>query len=234
MSVAFLALLCAYTMYSVVTNRAGEERRPRPEGGVALPLFDLASLWNFAVDSPLVLSAFFSVAVAEELIWRVAAQPLLIDLTGSAVAGVLVAAVGFSVVHKHFFRNELRVSVEFIGFALLLGVLYYWTGSLILVVVIHAVRDIEIAYVEYVIKVGELGDEKQAAREVEKAYGPQRQRVPVMVFVTQTPLFALACYFGVWQEVFSRQLVSPLHIGLGFLAGHLIFGVSLLVTHRSL
>ena len=72
--------------------------------------------------------------------------------------------------HKHFFENTRAVSVEFCAFGLLLGVLYYWTQSFVLVVVIHAMRDIEIAYLEYLIKVEELGDEEAAAKSIEQSY----------------------------------------------------------------
>lgn len=136
-------------------------------------LFDFGALWNFAMDSPIVLTRFLSVAVAEEMIWRAAAQPLAIELTGSTWAGLLAVAVGFSVVHRHFFENAFLVSAEFVGFAILLGVLYDRTGSFILVTVIHAVRDIEIAYLEYLIKVDELGDPELAAKEIERAYHPK-------------------------------------------------------------
>jgi len=143
--------------------------------------FDFGPIWNFAMDSPVVLTRFLGVAVAEELIWRVAAQTILVALLGSvlpaqaaAVTGILLVAAAFVVVHKHFFENTWHISLEFIVFALLLGFLYHWTGSFILVMVIHALRDIEIAYLEYLIKVEELGDEEQAAKAIEQAYMPGR------------------------------------------------------------
>jgi membrane protease YdiL (CAAX protease family) len=128
---------------------------------------DFGSLWAFAVDSPSVLMQFISVGVAEEMIYRVGAQPLLIQWTGSAVAGILVVALCFACVHEHFFKNAAPQSVEFFGFSILLGILYYWTSSPILVIVIHAVRNIEIAYLEYLIRVEERGGEEAAARETE-------------------------------------------------------------------
>ena len=72
-------------------------------------------------------------------------------------------------VHAHFFRNSLTQSVEFVMFALLLGVLYWLTGSLIFVIAIHAIRNIEIAYLEFLGKLEELGDEGEALREIEHA-----------------------------------------------------------------
>ncbi|MBI5095770.1 MAG: CPBP family intramembrane metalloprotease [Candidatus Hydrogenedentes bacterium] len=136
--------------------------------------FDVGAIWNYTMDSPIILTRFLSVSVAEELIWRVVAQPLLISVTGNVVAGITIVAVGFSLVHRHFFRNPLLVSFEFLCFALLLGCLYAYTGSLILVIVVHAVRDLEIAYLEYLIKVEELGDPQQAARVMEQAYWSRR------------------------------------------------------------
>ncbi len=138
-------------------------------------LFGFGDLWRFTVENPVVLYRFITVGVAEEIIWRAAAQPILIEATGNAALGIIVTAILFAVVHKHFFRNSLTVSFEFLIFSLLVGVLYFWTGSLILVIVIHTVRDVEIAYLEYLIKVDELdGDEEAAVREIERMYMPKR------------------------------------------------------------
>ncbi|HRK34336.1 MAG TPA: CPBP family intramembrane metalloprotease [Candidatus Hydrogenedentes bacterium] len=143
--------------------------------------FDFGPLWNFTMDSPVVLTRFFGVAFAEELIWRVAAQTLAIEFlsqymsnTAAAALGIVLIAAGFVVVHKHFFENTWYISVEFVAFALLIGALYYWTGSFILVIIIHALRDIEIAYLEYLGKVEELGSEAEAALAIEQAYRPRR------------------------------------------------------------
>jgi len=143
--------------------------------------FDFGPIWNFTMDSPIVLTRFLGVALAEELIWRVAAQTLVIDLlapwlpgVAAPLVGILVVAAAFVVVHKHFFENTWHISLEFVAFALVIGFLYHWTASFILVMVIHALRDIEIAYLEYLIKVEELGDEEQAAKAIEQTYMPRR------------------------------------------------------------
>jgi membrane protease YdiL (CAAX protease family) len=132
--------------------------------------FDFRSVSAFSIDYPVVLTRFIGVAVGEEIIWRAAAQTELLQRFGSPVAAIFVVALLFSVVHKHFFRNTLGVSLEFLAFAITLGALYYLTESLILVIVIHAVRDIEIAYLEYLVKVDEIGDAELAAQEVEKTF----------------------------------------------------------------
>lgn len=131
---------------------------------------DVRDLWRFMWDSPYVLTRFLSVSIGEEIIWRVAAQTLIGAVTGSATAGIVAAAVLFSVCHDHFFSNTRRVSLEFVLFALLLGGLYHMTGSLILVIVVHAMRDIEIAYLEYCAKVAEYGSRDKAADHIEQLY----------------------------------------------------------------
>ena len=137
----------------------------------AVHFVDFGSIWEFTVESPAVLMQFITVGIAEELIYRVGAQPLLIQWTGSAFGGIVLVALGFSCAHEHFFKNPFRQSVEFFGFSLLLGGLYYFTGSLILVIVIHAVRNIEIAFLEYLIRVEESGGEEQAALETDFVSG---------------------------------------------------------------
>lgn len=133
----------------------------------AIHFLDVGAIWRYAADTPRVLLQFTAVGVAEEIIYRVGAQPVLIRWMGDPLAGILAVAVVFAMVHEHFFRNPAGQSLEFLGFAILLGALYYWTGSLILVIVIHAVRNIEIAFLEHVVRVDELGGEKENAREAD-------------------------------------------------------------------
>ena len=120
-------------------------------------LIDLGPLWAYMADNPRVLMQFASVSIAEETIYRVALQPLAVSWAGPVLGVAGVAAV-FACVHEHFFRNSLRQSGEFLAFALLVGGLYYWTGSLILVIVVHAVRNVEIAFMERLAQIEESGD----------------------------------------------------------------------------
>lgn len=142
--------------------------------------FDLGALWEFVVENPRVLMQFITVSVAEELIYRVGMQPLLIQGLHSAFWGIVATAVVFSLVHEHFFRNATSQSAEFVGFALLLGVLYHFTGSLILVIAVHAIRNIEIAFLDNVLRADELGNEDQASRETQYLNG---ERVLAFVMV---------------------------------------------------
>ena len=139
----------------------------RSFGDAARHFVDFGGLWEFVVEHPRVLMHFITVGIAEEVIYRAGAQPLIIQWTNSPLGAVLLVAVAFALVHEHFFKNVAPQSGEFVIFSLLLGVLYYWTGSLILVVVVHAVRNIEIAFLDYLLRVQDLGGEEQARRESE-------------------------------------------------------------------
>lgn len=150
----------------------------RSVSDAAIHFLDVASVWRFLIDNPRFLTQFVIVAAAEEMIYRVGCQPLIIEWTGSAVLGIVAVAVCFSIVHEHFFKNDRTQSVEFFAFGMLLGALYYWTASLILVVVVHALRNIEIAFLEHLGRVEELGGEEQACREAELRAG---NRVVVML-----------------------------------------------------
>jgi membrane protease YdiL (CAAX protease family) len=137
-------------------------------------LLGFGAIWGFAVESPLVLSRYVGVAVTEEIIYRVGAQGTLIAYFGNPWVAIVFTAVVFSVVHAHFFHNSFSQSLEFVLFAVLLGVLYWLTNSLIFVIVIHAIRNIEIAYLEFLGKLEELGDEGAALREVERSVVTQQ------------------------------------------------------------
>jgi membrane protease YdiL (CAAX protease family) len=110
---------------------------------------DPRPLGRYLAQSPRQLFACLDVSLIEELIYRVAAQGVLLALTGSPWIAIGVTALLFSMVHRHFFYNHVVDSVEFFSFSLLLGVLYYATGSFMLVVLIHTMRNIEIVYFDH-------------------------------------------------------------------------------------
>lgn len=207
-------------------------------------------LCDYALESPAVLGHFVLVAFVEEVIWRVAAQTIVIEflqtaagpylgVLGNAVAaaaGILIVAVLFAVSHRHFFENAPLVSAEFLGFAILLGVLYYWTSSFVLVIVIHALRDVEITFLEYQIRSEEVGSSELAARQLEHSVikNSGRRRMRRKDLLIQLPAFYLSCFLGYWvYDAFTRDLISPVHIAAGLAAGHLVFGISLLITLHS-
>jgi len=109
-------------------------------------LADVRPLARFAGRAPRQVFACVDVSLMEEIIYRVAVQGALIALLGSPALAIALVAVIFSVVHRHFFYNHVVDSLEFLAFSLLLGAAYFWTESLILVVMIHTVRNFEIVY----------------------------------------------------------------------------------------
>lgn len=151
-----------FTLSLLITHQSARD--------VAGHFVDLRAIWAFIVENPNVLFRFIGVSITEEFIYRVAAQPLLIELLGSPWLGVLAVAALFSVVHSHFFRNPIVQSGEFFGFALLLGALYHLTGSLALVIVVHTLRNLEIVFLEYLIHLDQLGDAEAAQHALDKSY----------------------------------------------------------------
>ena len=127
-------------------------------------LLDLSGLARFTAGHPTVLVRFLGISLTEELIYRGAAQPLLAGLPGGYWTAVPAAALLFSLVHDHFYRNSRRESAEFLLFALTLGLLYHVTGSLAVVIVVHTVRNMESACLEYRELLERTGDEESARR----------------------------------------------------------------------
>ncbi len=105
--------------------------------------------WNYFVEHPRRVQLVLLGSIGEELIYRAAAQTVLLAWTGSAWWAIAVVAVVFSAAHRHFLRNAPRESFEFLLFALLLGGLLHLTGSLTLVIVVHAIRNFEIDLLEH-------------------------------------------------------------------------------------
>jgi membrane protease YdiL (CAAX protease family) len=118
-------------------------------GDIAAYALDPRPFGRFVGHSPHQVFACLDVSLIEELIYRVAAQGVLLAMTGSPWIAIGVTALLFSMVNRHFFYNHVVDSLEFLAFSLLLGVLYHVTGSFMLVVMIHMVRNIEIVYFDH-------------------------------------------------------------------------------------
>lgn len=127
------------------------------------------SLIEFFVTNPVLAFRTLHLSFTEEIIYRAALQSLLLLWLGP-VPGIAIAAVLFALSHDHVFRNTWRETIEFVTFSLLLGALYYATSSLAAVVIIHAVRNFEIAMLEFSLRVHELQDEAEAQRELDQRY----------------------------------------------------------------
>lgn len=80
------------------------------------------------------------VAGYEEIIWRGLCQSALQTALGSLPAILLTAAI-FTFWHRHRIGASLLLMAELYGFAILLGAAFVLTGDLLLVVLLHAVRN---------------------------------------------------------------------------------------------
>ena len=81
----------------------------------------------------------FFVAIVEELLFRVLLQPQLVERTG-VIAGILITSVIFGAMHAGYANvYELLFAT---GAGIVLGVAFYETKNLALVVTIHAVNNI--------------------------------------------------------------------------------------------
>lgn len=142
----------------------------RHAGDVGRHLFDVRGLYGFIVGAPELCIRFAAVSMVEELVYRATAQDMLLHVLGSPVAAVLITAVAFSVLHGHFFRNGWICAIEFLLFALVIGVVYYYTVSLSLVVLAHLTRNLESAYLEYQLLTEEHKDKEAALRALYKRH----------------------------------------------------------------
>ena len=104
-------------------------------------LANKALIPNASVSQLIQLSIvmIFFVAVVEELLFRVFLQPELIERTG-AIAGIFITSVLFGVMHAGY-ANVYEILFA-TGAGVVLGVAFYETRNLALVVTIHAVNNI--------------------------------------------------------------------------------------------
>ena len=167
-SAGFLLGYAIHAVSLVVTNLS------KDYGGLASGLLEYFREWRlrarYFVETPEVFFVLAANSIVEETIYRAAAQPLLIGATGMPMIAIAAVAVLFSAGHRHFLRGRLLESIEFLAYALLLGALYFWTGSLILVIVVHTVRNFELHFQKFLIRVEELGGEEQALAAVDTPY----------------------------------------------------------------
>jgi membrane protease YdiL (CAAX protease family) len=133
-------------------------------------LADVSGFWGFIKRNPEIIIRFAAVSFAEELIYRVAAQNILLEWTGRPLLAIGLVAIAFGVVHWHFFRNPPVQSLEFMAFSVLLGAIFYITGSLLFVATLHTIRNLNIVYVEFLVKQEELGDEEKAQEALDTMY----------------------------------------------------------------
>ncbi len=133
---------------------------------ITLPVWDVAKYYR---AQPLIVLRFLGVALFEEFLWRVAVQTFLIaSFAGESLAlacpFIIFVALAFTMLHRNRFHDWYQ-RFEFVLFSLTLGFAYYGTGSYIFVVMIHAVRDIQIHYRNELKEYEALNEFVEAAHE---------------------------------------------------------------------
>lgn len=78
--------------------------------------------------------------VYEEVVWRMGWQSLL-TLTMGAGMAVVLAGAGFAAWHRRAFTNG-RLALEFLAFSWVLGACYAVYHDLVVVILIHALRNV--------------------------------------------------------------------------------------------
>ena len=90
-----------------------------------------------SLNWPTIIVISIMAGVSEELLFRGVLQSYLIEKS-SVLLGIFVSSALFGLMH---FYNKLYILLTFLV-GLFLGWLYYFTGSLLFVVVLHAVYDV--------------------------------------------------------------------------------------------
>jgi len=120
-------------------------------GDVAGHAVDLRGITAFVLENPETALRFLGVAVIEEMVYRGTAQDILLTLWGRPLPAIGITALFFCLLHSHFFRNGVVSALEFALFTVMIGIMYYYTSSLTLVILVHTVRNVESAYLDYCV-----------------------------------------------------------------------------------
>lgn len=125
-----------------------------------------SGILQFLTSAPGVILRFLGIAAIEELVYRVTAQDILVKLTGSVPFAIGVSGICFCLLHAHFLRSGVISALEFMLFTAVLGFLYDFTLSFTLVTLIHLLRNLESAYLEFCTLLEETQDEAEALRQI--------------------------------------------------------------------
>lgn len=140
----------------------------RRAGDVWRVFISLREILQFMVRVPAFSVRMVGLCFVEELVYRVTGQSILIRLLPYEWMAILLTAVAFSLMHGHFFRSGWGSALEFFLFSLLIGMIYAFTLSIALVVMIHFVRNLESSYLDYHAMLQEGLDPDEACNLIEE------------------------------------------------------------------
>ncbi len=133
-----VALVCGQLLYmaAVLATRLSIKEAV----AAAVPSANIATTCR---RRPLLLVQYCFMVTYEEFLWRATAQRFLEDTLANAPAAILITACLFTLLHQKMLDHTVE-KMEFLVFSVILGLIYYMTASLLFVVLVHAVRDVNV------------------------------------------------------------------------------------------
>jgi len=133
-----VALLCGQLLYMAAV--LATKLSVREALSAAVPSANIATTCR---RRPLLLVQYCFMVTYEEFLWRATAQRFLEDMLANAPVAILITACLFTLLHQKMLDHNVE-KIEFLVFSVVLGLVYYLTASLLFVVLVHAVRDVNV------------------------------------------------------------------------------------------
>ena len=133
-----VALLCGQLLY--VAAVLATKLSIKEALSAAIPSTDIATTCR---RQPLLLVQYCFMVTYEEFLWRASAQQFLEDILTNAPSAILMTACLFTLLHQKKLKLNAE-RIEFLVFSVILGLIYYFTASLLFVVLVHAMRVINV------------------------------------------------------------------------------------------
>ena len=109
--------------------------------------FPCRGIISYFSARPLKMVNIILVCAVEEFIWRAIIQDRFgLTYLGSSHISVIVTAFLFTIIHQKNFKDDFLKKMEFYLFSLFLGYAFFITHSLIFVILVHLIRNINIEY----------------------------------------------------------------------------------------
>lgn len=144
--------------------------------------------------------------IGEEYLFRGILQPKLQIYTGSAHAGIWLAAIIFSAIHFQFYGFLPRLML-----GALFGYLYYCSGSLIYPIIAHILNNALTVVAVYLNKIGVMEFDIEGGAELNWYYvvlGLVIFFLSFRAFISKTPKIENEADMAEWQKVFESD--SPI------------------------
>lgn len=100
------------------------------------------SIYRYYLSHKLIVRKYFFVSLYEEFLWRGTIQYLL----GSSYLAVTITAFLFTITHVRQRGNNVFEILDLLLFAFLLGLLFFCYQNILFVIILHAIRNINISY----------------------------------------------------------------------------------------